>query len=134
MDHSSSLNKIDIEIIRLHQDDHRSLPKLAKNLNVAAGTIYKHINKLQKTGILKGYTVKVDSEKLGYNLTAIRLVQIDGNFHSKVEKEITEFNDVIAVNFITGEYDLLRIKRFRSEKALYNFCLKNQKVPSVKKS
>ena len=74
--------------------------------------------------MLKRYTVMLDSVKLGYDLTAITLVQTEGNHLAEVEKEIAKAPSVIAVYELMGDYDMAIITRTRSIGEL-NVFLKN---------
>jgi len=70
------IDKIDLQIINLLQEDYRlSFNKIAKELGISVGTAYNRIKNLEERGILKGYTAIVDPVKVGYTLTAIILIQ-----------------------------------------------------------
>jgi DNA-binding Lrp family transcriptional regulator len=107
------IGEVDLKIIGLLQEDPRSFSKIADKLDIAVGTVYNHVRKLEDKGVLKGYTVKVDFDRLGYSLTAIVLIQVDGRYRTEVEKELAQLFDVIAIYDITGEYDVLVIARFK---------------------
>lgn len=128
------ISEIDIKIIGLLQEDSRSFSKIADKLDVAVGTVYNHVRKLEDKGILKGYTVKVDFDRLGYSLTGIILIQVDGNYRTEVEKELAQLCDVIAIYDITGEYDMLVIARFKDKTMLNSFIKNIQKRSKVKKT
>ena len=48
------------------------------SLDIAAGTAYNRLENLVDREILKGYTILLDSDKLGYNLTALILIEAEG--------------------------------------------------------
>jgi len=129
------MDEIDLEIIRLLQEDsRRSFSKIADSLGIAVGTIYNHVKNLEDEGILKGYTVIVDSNKLGYSLTALVLIQADGRYLAEVEKELAQLYDVISIYDITGNYDIAIIARFKDRAMLNNFIKNIQRMPNVKKT
>ena len=134
MAYDFELSKVDLEIIRLLQEDPRSFSKIAGTLDLSVGTIYNHVKKLEEKGILTGYTVRVDSNKLGYDLTVFTLLQIDEHNRAKVARELAQFENIIAFYAITGKYDMLVIGRFKSRTMLNNFIKKIQKIPIVKKT
>ena len=133
MGYDLEISEIDLRLIRLLQEDPRSFTKIAGKLDVAVGTVYNHVKMLEDKGILNGYTVKVDFDRLGYSFIAIGLIQVDGHYHPKVVKELTQLSDVMAIYDITGEYDILIIARFRSKRNLNNFIKNIQKQSNVKK-
>jgi DNA-binding Lrp family transcriptional regulator len=128
------IGEVDLKIIGLLQEDPRSFSKIADKLDIAVGTVYNHVRKLEDKGVLKGYTVKVDFDRLGYSLTAIVLIQVDGRYRTEVEKELAQLFDVIAIYDITGEYDVLVIARFKDKTMLNSFIKNVQKRSNVKKT
>lgn len=128
------ISEIDLKIIGLLQEDPRSFSKIADKLDIAVGTVYNHVRKLEDKGILTGYTVNVDFDRLGYSLTAIVLIQVDGHHRTEVEKELSQLCDVIAIYDITGEYDMLVIARFKDKTVLNRFIKSIQKRANVKKT
>lgn len=128
------IGEIDLEIIRLLQNDPRSFSKIADALDISIGTVYNHVKKLEEKGILRGYTVTIDSDKLGYDLTAIILIQVDSRYRTETEKELARLYDIIAFYDITGEYDMLVIARFKDKTMLNSFIKNIQKRSSVKKT
>ena len=70
------MDDIDRKIIRLLQEDARkSFNKIAESLGIAVGTAYNRVKNLEDKDILKGYTIMLDSAKLGYGLTALILIE-----------------------------------------------------------
>jgi DNA-binding Lrp family transcriptional regulator len=128
------ISEIDLRIIRLLQNDARSFSKIAKTLALSVGTIYNHVKKLEEKGILIGYTVAIDSNKLGYDLIAVTLIQIDEHNRAKVTKELGQFENIIVFYDITGDYDMLVIGRFKGRNMLNNFIKNIKKLPDVKKT
>jgi len=116
------IDDIDLKIIRfLQEDSRRSFSKIADNLGIAVGTAYNRVKSLEDKGILKGYTITVDPIKLGYGLTALILIQAEGQYLSEVEKELAKLDDVICIYDITGDFDIAVVARFRSRDMLNKF-------------
>ncbi len=80
-----------------------------------------HIKDLEKRGVIKHYSVILDSNKLGYDLTTIVLVQTIGGKSEELEKEFFNSLNVVAVYDITGEYDVAIITKFRTRAHLDEF-------------
>ena len=109
-----SMSDMDFRILCLLQQDSRlSFNKIASKLDISVGTAFNHVKNLEKKGILKGYTIILDSDKIGYGLTALILIQTEGGHLSEVEKEISKAANVIAVYDITGDYDAAVITKFK---------------------
>lgn len=59
----SSIDDIDIEILRiLNEDGRETFNKIASVLKKSPVTIKKHVEKLEKRGIIKGYGAQIDSD------------------------------------------------------------------------
>lgn len=80
-----------------------------------------HVRNLEKQGILKGYTAILDTTKLGYSLTALIMIQAEGEHLADVEREIAKTSNVVAVYDITGDYDAAVITKFRDRTDLNAF-------------
>ncbi|KKN34321.1 hypothetical protein LCGC14_0794830 [marine sediment metagenome] len=115
----SSIDDIDIEILRiLNEDGRETFNKIASVLKKSPVTIKKHVENLEKRGIIKGYGAQIDFEKLGYNIIAIIEITVSKGKMLDVEKEIGNNPNVFAVYDITGTYDALILARFKNRQEL----------------
>lgn len=80
---------------------------------------------------MKGYTIIVDPIKLGYGLTALILIQSEGQYLSEVEKELAQLDEVICIYDVTGDFDIAVVARFRGRAMLNNFIKGVLKMPHV---
>ena len=129
------MDDVDLKIIALLQEDSRlSYNKIATKLGISVGTAYNRVKNLESTGILKGYTVLVDSAKLGYGLTAIVLIQAEGGHLTEVENEIASMENVVAVYDNTGDYDAAIVSKFKDRTNLNDFVKSLLAMPHVKRT
>ena len=129
------IDKIDLQIINLLQEDYRlSFNKIAKELGISVGTAYNRIKNLEERGILKGYTAIVDPAKVGYTLTAIILIQAEGKHLLDVENEVAKMSNVISVYDITGDFDIAVVARFKDRFGLNAFIKNLLTMPYVKRT
>ena len=129
------IDDLDMKIITLLQDDSRlSFNKLAGKLGVSVGTAYNRVKDLEKRGIVKAYTVVLDSARLGFELTALILIQADGKHLEEVEAEIAKATSVIAVYDITGDYDAAIITKFKDRASLNDFVKNLLSAPNIKRT
>ena len=97
---------------------------MANKLGVSVGTAYNRVRNLEATGVVKGYTVVLDPTKLGFELTAIILIQAVGSHLAEVEKEIAKTANVVAVYDIAGEYDAAVVAKFKDRSSLNDYLKK----------
>ena len=129
------MDEIDIKIISLLQKDSRlSFNRIAKELGISVGTAYNRIRGLEEKGVLRGYTAIIDPVKVGYQLTAIILIQAEGKHLLEVESEIARMGNVISVYDITGEFDVAVIARFKDRFDMNKFIKALLKMPYVKRT
>lgn len=132
---SKNTDAIDLQILRLLQEDCRlSFSKVAEKIGISVGTAYNRIRNLEEKGVLRNYTVFVDSAKMGYGLAAVILVQVKGGALAEVENEIAEEPNAIAVYDITGDYDAAVIARFKDREGLNTFIKNLLSMPNVKRT
>jgi len=130
-----NVNDVDFRILSLLEEDSRlSFNKIATKLGISVGTAFNHVKNMEKSGVLKGYTTVLDSAKLGYNLTALILVQAEGGHVEEVEDEISMAANVIAVYDITGDYDVAVITKFKDRVDLNVFIKNLMATPHVKRT
>ena len=116
------LDDIDKQIIQILQDNARtSYREIKDKLGISIGTIHNRIAKLKNNGIIEGYTLKLDNKKLGYKLTFLIRMQIDGKHTKSVLDEIKERPEICSVFHTTGEQSAALICRFREAEDVHTF-------------
>jgi DNA-binding Lrp family transcriptional regulator len=119
------LDAVDLQIIRALEEDSRvSLRKLAHKLALTPNILHNRIKSLEQEGIIKGYVPIVDATKMGYALTAIIMIQVEGGHMLEIENEIAKENNVLSVYDITGEFDAVVFAKFRDNASLNGFLKK----------
>lgn len=130
-----ALDDLDIRILRaLQQDGRRSHRELAEELGVAVGTVASRVRRLEESGVIKGYAAIVDPSKVGFDLTALVLIQADGEHLVEVEREVAEAEGACSVYDITGEFDAAVVARFKDRDSLNSFIKFVIAMPHVKRT
>ncbi|MDK2868940.1 MAG: hypothetical protein PWP39_175 [Pyrococcus sp.] len=129
------IDDLDKKILSLLIEDSRlSYREIAKKLNVAVGTIYNRLKKLEEMNIIEGFTVKLNHEKLGYELTAIIGIKAQGKKIREIERIIARDKHVTCVYDVTGEYDIIVIAKFRSREDMNRFVKSVLSIDGVEKT
>ncbi len=116
------IDDLDIELLKvLQRDARRSYKEIGTELGVSIGTIHNRITKLKNVGILNGFGVNINNEKLGFKLCFIIMIQIDGKHTQEVLESIKDREEVLACFHITGEQSAALICRFRELEDVQNF-------------
>ena len=118
-------DEIDKKIVNEYlQDSRLSYREIAKRLGLAVGTIMTRTKKLELQGIIKDYTVILDHNKLGYDLTAITEITVSKGKLIEMEKEIAKMKVTCAVYDVTGDNDAIIIAKFKNRQELNQFTKK----------
>jgi len=118
-------DEIDKKIVNEYlQDSRLSYREIAKRLGLAVGTIMTRTKKLELQGIIKDYTVILDHNKLGYDLTVITEITVSKGKLIEMEKEIAKMKVTCAVYDVTGDNDAIIIAKFKNRQELNQFTKK----------
>ena len=93
-------------------DGRASLRSLAEDLDVSVTTVSNHLSDLEDDGIIRGYTPKVDYDALGYDVTAILQLKVEGSGLKEVTEELTEARQMVSVYEVTGDHDIVAVGKF----------------------
>ncbi|ADM28390.1 transcriptional regulator, AsnC family [Ignisphaera aggregans DSM 17230] len=129
------LDEIDILILRLViHDCSLSVREISRLLQKSPTTIAKKIQRLRDSGVIERCEAILDYKKLGYNIMALILINVEGAHIEDVEKMLSSEPNVRAVYDITGEFDVAIIALFRDVDELDRFVKRLLKNPYVKRS
>ncbi|WP_160135568.1 HTH-type transcriptional regulator Lrp [Halococcus salsus] len=90
-----------------------SLRSLAETLDVSVTTVSNHLQELEETGVIRGYSPTVDYDALGYDVTAIMQLTVEGTALSDVTDSLREHHQILSVYEVTGGFDIIAIGKFR---------------------
>jgi Lrp/AsnC family transcriptional regulator for asnA, asnC and gidA len=126
------LDSIDKKILlELRKYSRISYRELADLVGKPVSTIYDRVKRLERRGVIRGYTLDIDYYKLGYQVKALILVNVVGKEIKSVEEYIASHPNVQAVYDITGEYDVAVIASFKTIEELDRFVKKLLGHPGV---
>ena len=129
------LNEIDKKILaNLLEDARYSSRHIAKNVGVSVGTVLSRIKKMEDEGLIKGYSVILDHEKLGYQLTVVTEITVSKGKLTEMENEIAKIQNVCGVYDVTGLTDAIIIAKFKSREALGRFTKHLLALPYVERT
>jgi DNA-binding Lrp family transcriptional regulator len=93
-------------------DGRASLRSLAEDLDVSVTTVSNHLKDLEEAGVIDGYTPKVDYDALGYDVTAIIQLKVEGDALPDVTGRLQGHDQMISVYEVTGDYDIIAVGKF----------------------
>jgi len=92
----------------LKQNGRETASEISKRVNLSIPAVSERIRKLEDSGVIEKYLVKLSRSKLGYKLLAVIFVNIDdtGNV-SAFRDAIVKYPEVIECHHMAGEYDYM---------------------------
>jgi len=93
-------------------DGRASLRSLAEELDVSVTTVSNHLRDLEEEGVIEGYTPRVNYGALGYDVTAILQLKVEGSALPDITDRLQEQKQMVSVYEVTGDYDVIAIGKF----------------------
>lgn len=129
------LDETDVKIMKaLTLDARLSSRQIASQCDVSIGTILSRIKRMEKDGVIKGYSVMLDHEKLGYELTVVCEITVSKGRLLEVENEIARLPNVCCVYDVTGLTDAVIIAKFKKREELSKFTKRLLAIPYVERT
>jgi len=129
------LDETNVKILKaLTQDARMSSRQVAKQCEVSIGTALARIKKMEDEGVIKGYTVLLDQERLGYELTVMTEITVSKGRLLEMENEIARMPNVCCVYDLTGLADAAIIAKFKTREDLSRFTKHLLSLPYVERT
>ncbi|MDA0715922.1 MAG: Lrp/AsnC family transcriptional regulator [archaeon] len=118
---SLNLDLIDQSLLKaLQEDARRSQRDLAKVVGISQGTVANRLRRLEDEGVILGYQVKINPEKIGYGMTIMAGLRIVKGKMIEVQHKISSDPRVFAVYDVTGDWDSIVLARVKNRQDLDN--------------
>ena len=96
----------------LLEDGRASLRSLGEDLDVSVTTVSNHISNLEDEGIIQGYAPIVDYGELGYDVTAIIQLKVEGSALPDITDRLKQHKHMVTVYETTGDHDVIAVGKF----------------------
>ena len=131
----TDLDETDVKILKTLMTDARlSSRQIATKCGVSIGTVLSRIKKMERKGIITGYSAVVNHEKLGYELTVVTEITVSKGRLLEMENEIARLPNVCCVYDTTGLTDAMVIAKFKSREELSGFTKRLLALPYVERT
>jgi DNA-binding Lrp family transcriptional regulator len=102
------MDTLDQQILSLlRQDARMNVATLAQKLDVSRGTVTNRIRKLEDTGVIVGYTVRLRPDSRPNEITAWMSIAVEGNKARQVVASLLGEPGVASLADTNGRWDLL---------------------------
>ncbi|GAA2592375.1 Lrp/AsnC family transcriptional regulator [Actinomadura fulvescens] len=99
------MEEIDRQIMTLLADDGRmSFTDLAKETGLSVSAVHQRVRRLQKRGIVRGFTAQLDHEQIGLPMTAfVSIKPIDPAAADDAPDRLSHLTAIEACHSVAGE-------------------------------
>ena len=128
------IDSLDAEMLNILQKDGRvSNVDMARELGMAPSAILERKKKLEKSGIIKGYEVRLDAKALGLPLNVFIQVRTEEPVgKTNVGHRLAELPNIQMVHFIAGEYSYMLQARLKDTDDLVDLLKSIGETPEVR--
>ena len=94
-------------------DARTSMRSIAEVVGVALGTVSNRVKRMEEMGVIHGYGVHIDAEKVGWTMTVLCGLRIEKGQLMEVQRRIADDPRVFGIYDVTGEFDSMVLARVR---------------------
>ncbi|WP_300516321.1 Lrp/AsnC family transcriptional regulator [Aliiroseovarius sp.] len=109
-DPAPNLSDTDRRILReLQKDGRQTNTQLAERVGLSPSQCWQRVRKLEESGVIRGYTARLDHEAIGVPETVLLEIAMERNEGFEVEKvceKLATFPEVLEVRMTTGNFDI----------------------------
>ena len=108
MSKEKEVDRLDKQILSILMNNaKRAYTEIAQQLFVSGGTIHVRMKKMEEAGIVRGYNLEIDHEKLGYDVTAFLGIYLDkSSLYDEVAHQLAQIPEIVSVHYTTGVYSI----------------------------
>ena len=89
-----------------------SLRSLGEELDVSVTTVSNHLQDLEDDGVIEGYSPDVNYQELGYDVTAILHLKVEGAALPEITDRLADLRGMVSVYEVTGDHDVVAVGKF----------------------
>ncbi len=116
------MDEIDHKLLRALQRNSRCpIKSMSQEVSLSSPAVSARIERLERQGIIRGYTLDVDPLQLGHHILAYINLDMTPNEKPKFIPFIASVPNVIECNCVTGAYSMLIKVSYPSTQELDSF-------------
>jgi Lrp/AsnC family transcriptional regulator, leucine-responsive regulatory protein len=90
-------------IAELELDARQSFSQLGRKVGLSQPAAAERVKALESAGVIRGYRVDIDREKLGYTITAFIRLETEGDKCYGLQRSVAKLPEVLECHRVTGE-------------------------------
>ncbi len=91
----------------LRANARESTAALARKLSLSRTAVHERMSKLEASGIIRGYTLRLDEDYNRNLVSAQVMIEINPKLAKQVNTQLTRISQVRSLYSVNGQYDLM---------------------------
>lgn len=121
-------------LLELQAEPRLGVMELARRLGVARGTANARLEKLVRSGVIRGFGPDIDFDRLGHPVMAFTTLEVTQGRTAGVLKRLEAIPEVLEVHTIAGQGDLLVRLVARSNEHLFAVLEEVLEAPEISRT
>jgi DNA-binding Lrp family transcriptional regulator len=93
-------------------DGRATIRDVATEVGAATATVTQRLDAIEQQGVVEGYVPRLDYAELGFPLTAVFHLSVDGEGIADVVERLGDHDRMIDVYEVTGSHDVVAVGKF----------------------
>ena len=129
-----NLDKLDRKILSsLISNGRESVANLSRNIGLSRTAVAERINRLERTGVITGYTTHLRMAHEAMKITCYFLVSCEKGKKEEVINALIEIPEILSASILSGIYDIIILVESSDLPSIYNISNEIESGPGVKK-
>ena len=126
------MDEIDRQLLALLRINARTpVATLAKKLQIARGTVQNRMSKLEREGVIAGYSVRLKPEVDEHRIAALMTIAVEGNNADKVLRTLRGDPAVQTLHTTNGRWDIIAELRADTLEEFDRVIARIRRIPGV---
>src|ERR1700744_2263129 len=129
----AELDETDVRVVdELRRNSRISMRALAAALHLSRANVYTRVARLERDGVITGYTAVIDPARYGHALSAYVYLKVQQQAWKRLQERLIDIPEVDHAALCSGEHDIVLLVRTRDAAALRDLVLPRlQNMPEV---
>ena len=103
------MDLVDRNILKCLRENARlSATELSKKVSLSVAAVIERIHKMEASGIIKQYTLILNQQKLGNDVSVLMEVSLEHpKYYEGFIEKMKQLEDVESCYYVTGDYDFM---------------------------
>ena len=100
--------KTDQDLLKLLQENsRRTVSDIAKKMGLSRATVQQRMERLERTGVIQGYTIKINPVLERQNVSAYVMISVVPKKNSSIVNQLFKIPQMEMLCTISGQYDMI---------------------------